>query len=236
LNFDRLLRILVPRRIISAVRLLNIFQQQHGHVRQQDGFPVNGQGDFQPWLTYPMIEFLNGLDFSKKRIFEFGAGSSTLYWAKRAMEVVSVEFDSGWFEALRTKVPGNVQLIHEPEGLQYANKIRDNLGLFDIIVIDGAERYRASTAALTALAPGGMVILDNAEWYPETANMLCAAGLIEVRFSGFSPINAFTSTSTAFLSRDFSIPCTPQARMPAVGGRKLPTPALDDLAPAEICP
>lgn len=236
MNFDRLLRILVPRRIISAVRLLNIFQQQHGHVRQQNGFPVNGQGDFQPWLTYPMIEFLNGLDFSKKRIFEFGAGSSTLYWAKRAMEVVSVEFDSGWFEALRSKVPGNVTLMHESDGHPYADKIRSNFGFFDVIVVDGAERYRSAKAALTALAPGGMIILDNAEWYPNTADMLAQAGLIEMRFSGFSPINAFTSTTSAFLSRDFSIPQTPQARMPAVGGRKLPTPALDDLATAEICP
>lgn len=229
MNLDHMIRLVTPRRIISAVRLLKIFQRQHGHVRRIDGFPVNGQGDFQPWLTYPIIEFLNGLDFSGKRVFEYGAGASTLYWSKRAFEVVSVEFDKHWFESLQPKVPKNVCLMHESDGHPYADKIRSVCGLFDVIVVDGAERYRSAKAALSALAPGGMIILDNAEWYPNAAQMLAEAGLIEVRFSGFSPINAFTSTSSAFLSRDFSIPNLIQARMPPVGGRELPNSALDDL-------
>ena len=59
MKFNNILRFVLPRRVISAIRLLQIFQHKHGHTYQKSGFPVNGKGDFQPWLTYPMIEFLN---------------------------------------------------------------------------------------------------------------------------------------------------------------------------------
>lgn len=223
-----LLRKILPRRLISAVRLLSIFQGGHGHVNRRDGFPVNGHGDYQPWLTYPLIEYLNGLDFSGKRVFEFGAGASTLFWAKRAAEVVSVEFDLAWFQALQPKLPGNVTLFHESEGEAYAKKIAGLSAPFDVIVVDGAERYRSAEEALKTLAPGGMIILDNAEWYPNTADFLKKAGLIEVRFSGFSPVNAFTSTSSVFLHRDFDFPNVMGARVPPIGGVSILGGTLDD--------
>lgn len=228
MNLDRLLRILVPRRVISAIRLLDVFQRKHGHVRRNDGFPVNGQGEYQPWLTYPMIEFLKGFDFSGKTVFEYGSGSSTLFWASRARHVTSVELDGEWYRMLLPRIPANVTLMHEPHGGKYAGKIREFACGFDIIVIDGAERYRCANAAIESLARGGMIILDNAEWYPNTAQMLSSAGFVEVPFSGFSPINAFCSTSTAFLSRDFAFPRKLQSRCPPVGGRALPITALDD--------
>lgn len=222
------MRRLLPRRLISAARLLVIFQNGHGHVRRRDGFPVNGKGDYQPWLTYPAIEYLIGLDFSGLRVFEFGAGASTLFWAERAREVVSVEFDANWYSALLSRIPENVSLLHENHGERYANSIRHCKGHFDVVVVDGAERYRSAEAALSKLAPGGMIILDNAEWYPNTADMLEAAGLIEVRFSGFSPINAFTSTTSLFLSPDFAMPRNRISRAVPVGGTALPHGVLDD--------
>lgn len=222
------LRRILPWRVISAARLLLIFQGGHGHVNRRNGFPVNGKGEFQPWLTYPLIEYLNGLDFSEKRVFEFGAGASTLYWASRAREVVSVEFDAGWYAALLPIIPKNVTLFHESDGQSYAEKVTKNHGSFDVIVVDGSERYRSAQAALTALAEGGVIILGNAEWYPNTADLLTKAGLIEVRMSGFSPVNAFTSTSSIFLSRNFSIPSNALAREKPIGGTVIPGGALDD--------
>lgn len=228
MKFDHVLRSILPRRVISAIRLLQIFQHKHGHTFQQSGFPIDGKGDFQPWLTYPMIEFLNGLDLSAKRVFEFGAGSSTLYWASRAEQVVSVEMNQVWYELLLPKIPSNVELIRESDGGKYAAIIKE-MGKFDVIVIDGAERYLSAYAAYQALVPGGMIILDNAEWYPNTAEYLNSLGLIEIPFNGFSPVNAFTSTSTAFITREFTITQNNEARQPPIGGRSLPVPALDDV-------
>jgi len=217
---------LIPRPVIAAGRLLQVFLGAHGHSRRVSGMPVDGHGNFIPWLTYPMIEFLNGFDFSDATVFEFGTGGSTLYWAGRAKNVVSVELDAAWAARLAAIAPSNVRIIHEPNGHLYAEAPIALDRTFDVIVIDGAERYRSTRAAIGCLAPGGMIILDNAEWYPNCAALLAESGLIEVPFSGFPPINAFPSTSSAFLSRDLSFPRLPRA-LP-VGGRALAGGALDD--------
>jgi hypothetical protein len=220
------LRSIIPRPLISSVRLLQIFLKKHGHDRLIDGMPVDGEGKFIPWLTYPMIEFLNGFDFSEKSVFEFGAGASTLYWADRAREVTSVELDPKWSARLATRVPENVTLIHEPNGHLYASMPSKLNRKFDVIVIDGAERFRASQAAIEALASGGMIVLDNSEWYPNSADLLASSGLIEIAFSGFPPINAFCSTSSAFLSKDFAF--SRRTRTVPVGGRSIIDEVLDD--------
>ncbi|WP_133118050.1 O-methyltransferase [Burkholderia ubonensis] len=224
-----LIRKVVPRRMLVTARLQKIFFGEHGHTRRIDGMPIDGNGNFQPWLTYPLIEYLNGLDFAEKDVFEFGAGASTMFWAARARKVVSVEFDAGWYESLKGRVPENVTLFHEADGHRYSQTPKILAPRrFDVVVVDGAERYRSARTAIDIIAPGGMIILDNAEWYPRTADLLADAGFIEIRFSGFSPINAFASTSSVFLSRDFSFPRACAARTPPRGGKALPNGALDD--------
>jgi hypothetical protein len=221
-------RRVVPRHTLMAWRLWRVFMLGHRHSAQKNGMPVSSTGGYQPWLTFPLIEYLNGIDFSDSDVFEFGAGASTLYWSERARSVTSVELDEAWHATLGTRLPANASVFLEPDGHKYA-RLPLSLGRkFDVVVVDGAERYRSALTALEILAPGGMVILDNAEWYPNTSDLLRNAGLIEVRFNGFGPINAFPSTSSVFLSRDSSFRNLPDARKPCVGGRNLPSPAADD--------
>ena len=47
-----------------------------------------------PWYTYPAIEYLSQFDYTDKQIFEFGCGFSSLFWAKRAEKVISIEHSS----------------------------------------------------------------------------------------------------------------------------------------------
>ena len=54
------------------------------------GKPIWPDGRPVPWMTYPAICYLEQLDFSQKRVFEYGCGSSTAYWAKRALRTISV--------------------------------------------------------------------------------------------------------------------------------------------------
>ncbi len=49
-----------------------------------------------------------------------------------------------------------------------------------------------------------MVILDNSDWYRETAKYLREnLDMIEVDFHSFGPINDYTWTTSVFLSRNF---------------------------------
>ena len=50
------------------------------------------------WYTYPLLEFLENLDFSQDSVFEYGSGSSSVYWANKAKCVQSVEHDYHYYK------------------------------------------------------------------------------------------------------------------------------------------
>lgn len=172
-----------------------------------NGTCVDSAGQPVPWYTYPAIEYLKQLDVRDRTVFEYGSGSSTLFWAARAARVVSVEDDEGWFTKLRSRVPANCELIFEPDLRAYARTIERYPEGFDIIVVDGAARggtrLRCSQHALPMLRPGGMIILDNSDWLPESARLFRDADLIEVDMTGFVPIFGHSQTTSFFLHREF---------------------------------
>ena len=85
---------------------------------------------------------------------------------------MSVESQENWFEKLRRQTPSNVNLHLAGDPDNYVDCLTRQEGGFDVIVVDGDERYRCSRAALEKLAAGGLVILDNADWYPDAAALL----------------------------------------------------------------
>jgi hypothetical protein len=52
--------------------------------------------DARPWLTFPAIRFLERIVRKDMRVWEYGSGGSTLFFAARAAEVLSVEHDPEW--------------------------------------------------------------------------------------------------------------------------------------------
>jgi hypothetical protein len=39
--------------------------------------------EYSPWYTYPFLDLMTHLDFSKSFVFEYGSGYSTAYWGGR---------------------------------------------------------------------------------------------------------------------------------------------------------
>jgi hypothetical protein len=58
---------------------------------------------------------------------------------------------------------------------------------------------------VAALRPGGMIVLDNSDWFPLTAAALRDYDLIEVDMSGFGPINDSAWTTSLFFHRSFAV-------------------------------
>lgn len=56
--------------------------------------------DEQPWITFEAIDFLKTHLKSSDKVFEYGGGGSTLFFAKRVSEVVTVEHNEEWFKIL----------------------------------------------------------------------------------------------------------------------------------------
>jgi len=58
----------------------------------------------RPWITFPAARFLDSLLSPASRIFEYGAGGSTLFFASRVAELVTVEHDRNWLERTAAKM------------------------------------------------------------------------------------------------------------------------------------
>lgn len=149
--------------------------------------------DEMPWLTYEAIDFLNRYVQKTMSVFEFGGGGSSVYFARHAAHVVTVEHDAGWFDAMCvamekkgiTNWDGNLVTAEEggsgdssdPDAYVSADEIfagknfkayasfidRFENNSFDIIVVDGRARPSCTKHAIPKLKKGGWLIIDNSD-------------------------------------------------------------------------
>ncbi len=181
-------------------RVRDIHDLELGHLRSmRERAAVDATGRPVPWYTYPAIEFLRQLDLGSFDVLEFGAGNSTAFWAERARRVVSVESDPAWYRRLAADVRDNQTLwLHENCASYVAAPAALEMR-FDIVVIDGRWRKSCAEAATRYLKSDGLLVFDNADWFPASCALLRRAGLLQLDLSGFSPINDYRSTTAIFV-------------------------------------
>jgi hypothetical protein len=158
-----------------------------------------------PWLTYPAIRHLDGR-LRNRRLFEYGSGTSTAWYARRCSEVISVENNDEWFQSIKeqTRKCSNVQLILAKTNEDSINCIETAGGLFDAIVIDGLpiraasagaaacadlHRVRCLRKAVQFAAPDCLFIVDNTDAYEQLSNEVLASfsPMQIAHFSGWVP-------------------------------------------------
>jgi hypothetical protein len=161
--------------------------------------PVRADGSWVPWYTYPATEFLGQFDWSESRVFEYGAGASSLFWAGRAGSVTSVDRDADWIRRLEPQAGPNLRLLLRSTREAYVDAIREAGEAFDLVIIDGHWRHGCVHASLDGLAPRGIVLLDNSDKFPLAARALRERGLFQVDFHGFGPMNNYAWTTSIFL-------------------------------------
>jgi len=104
-----------PENVYHANDLMHLFLQPVGWLQSKvEQAPVGGDGQPLPWFTYGAIELLQQVVRPDDRVFEFGAGYSTLWWQKNVAEVYSVEHDGQWCERLRPLLKSNAHLETSP--------------------------------------------------------------------------------------------------------------------------
>ena len=146
-------------------------------------FSTNAMDDRRPWITFDAARELSRVVTPGSRVFEFGSGGSTLYFDDTVGEVVSVEHDPAWADAVRSRVSSRVTLhvvepIAEEPGIyastdeRYAGRSfrsyvetvdRYPDAYFDIVLVDGRARPASFLHAVPKLKPTGWLILDNSE-------------------------------------------------------------------------
>lgn len=123
----------------------------------------------RPWISYDAAKRLEAfMAESPRSVLEFGSGNSTLWFAKRAALLHSVEHNPDWYQKLqemlaKTEKRGTVlhELRETEEG--YSTFRTDSDDLWDIILIDGIWRLPVAHHHVEKLAPDGILYLDNSD-------------------------------------------------------------------------
>lgn len=130
-----------------------------------------------PWITRDAIEILEGLIRPTDVGVEFGAGGSTIWFARRCARVSSVDGFPHWHDPLKAGIEKlgitNVRLeLASADELGYETDAHRAayVGAFpdiepeslDFVFVDGEYRDECTRRGLALLKPGGLFILDNA--------------------------------------------------------------------------
>lgn len=193
-------------------KFIEMWQQEFAIEKSIDEkICADKDGNPLPWYTYPAIEYLSQFDYRDKKIFEYGCGYSSLFWAGRAQQVTSIEDNPVYYTRWKQEFAeaDNLDIRWREEGEIYENALFEDSCDYDVIVVDGKRRAECARAALVRLAPGGMIILEDSDRintsaeYVEAVKVLQEADLIQIDFYGFCPMNNYTKTTSLFLRRDF---------------------------------
>jgi len=217
------------------LRLLDTIEHAYGHrISGQTQKPIRQDNKPLPWFTYPAIDYLEQIDLSSWRVFEYASGYGSKYFAARCASVESVENDPRWYESMLADKPANLSIYLCNAEEEYVSAIGKSAENYDLVIVDGLWRPRCARAALNHLTPNGMVILDNSDRYANTAAYLREAGLLQVDFSGFGPVNYYTWTTSVFFRRSFrGVPIGRVQPIPAKGSLPLVADAPEP-APREV--
>jgi hypothetical protein len=132
-----------------------------------------------PWITALAFGLLEGILKPTDRGLEYGSGRSTVWLASRTAGLTSVEHDPDWqarvVQSLQASALTNVDcrlVPAEPE--QVSGPAHDayieadpalRRGSLDYALVDGLFRDECALRAADLLAPGGILVVDNANWY-----------------------------------------------------------------------
>jgi hypothetical protein len=163
-----------------------------------------------PWWTYRAVDEVERwleARLRPARVFEYGSGASTVWLARRAGSVTSVEHHQQFANLMsdllepvenatllvRPAVPSAAPSIPsakegygEQDFTAYVSALDEIGGEYDLIVIDGRAREECLRRAVPRLAADGLVVFDNTRRRRYRA-AIAAAPVIEHRLPGLTP-------------------------------------------------
>jgi SAM-dependent methyltransferase len=158
-----------------------------------------------PWLNPKIREALDSLLQPTDFMVECGSGRSTLWFARRVQQLLSIEFDPEWLKHVQQKLAAaqirNVDLRfvdYSLEGDQQNNEYIACLtalpdSSIDVCLIDGGPRSYCAMALLSKLKPGGLLVIDDVHNFlpsdSESPNAIRRAEDIPTTYAGKVSLN-----------------------------------------------
>ena len=181
--------------------LTNKLRTEYGFLESsKKNIPVNDKDEIIPMYTYPCYEWLNSIDWTDSKVFEYGTGYSTTWWQNKNVDYHAVEDNKQWYDMIKDKT----HIKHEPEYNKYSQSIYNYDFKFDVIVIDGIVRFDCIKPALEKIKDDGVIIFDNSDWHKDSKEKLDKSDLIPVHFHGFKPLHVDSETTSCYINRKFN--------------------------------
>jgi precorrin-6B methylase 2 len=195
--------------LFSKLGLLSFYSlKKSGYLHDKGWFKtfklkrcVDQNGNPIPWMTYAFVDFLTPRLKKDFKVFEYGCGNSSLWWAKRVDDHTACEHNKDWLREVERNAPDNLKLIHRrTEGGEFAEAILEEAKKFDIIIIDGEDRNSCAESAVKAISENGIIIWDNSdrEAYQQGYDHLINNGFKRLDFYGLGPINVMAWSTSVF--------------------------------------
>lgn len=156
-----------------------------------------------PWLAFGAIDFLDA-HVAGGTIYEYGGGGSTLFFARRADRVVTVEHDPRWATALQQAIVSrslsNVEVIaaaadfNDPVTFgqsDFAHALPNDpadlvmLDSYDVVPPHALRPLLFPHAEDLVRKPGGFIVVDDSHRYPQLPHQSTAHEIHS--FSGPGP-------------------------------------------------
>jgi predicted O-methyltransferase YrrM len=168
----------------------------------------------RPFIPFTAIKWLERTLTSTMRVFEYGSGGSTLFFARKVRHVVSVEHDEPWYtlviDALSAAGLGNVELLLRPAGhsrqscpdrgriivsshgrwtdMSFENYVYAIDAIedqtLDLVFVDGRARSACTQRALQKIRPGGWLVLDDSQRQKYREGISALQGYVRKDFFG----------------------------------------------------
>lgn len=175
-----------------------------------------------PWYSFAAIDWIEKNIKPTHRVFEYGGGGSSLFYASRACSVTVAESHVDWAFVIRNSARdggySNVHVVHhqlnDDDAASFANHpffdCIEEGAPWDVISVDcfcgfgtgglgGALRPHALSLAKRSLASNGFIILDDSWLY--AAELKACSGWTVRDFASLGP-SRYGLTSTAILTRE----------------------------------
>jgi hypothetical protein len=149
------------------------------------GMAVDVEGNNIPWFSYSAIDFLQKYCQQRQNlvVFEFGSGSSTLFFQRQKYHTFSLETSKIWFNIITQKLAliccgvwqenyftnqqATVFLLENAyQNAKYYQFLPQNFSWqqqFDIILVDSLHRLQCVLHSINFLKPDGLLIVDDFE-------------------------------------------------------------------------